>query len=109
MSYEKKISIESRYKDTQILQSPVTPSLVYWRSWNCPLEFLYFAGNTTKHVVRSFEVGRLDIVSNQYFGTPRMWWCIAALNGITNPIVDMAAGDEIIIPDPRVVALYTGR
>lgn len=49
------------------------------------------------HVVKSNEVGRLDIISNEYYGTPTYWWAIALANEFIDPFI-LNVGDLIRIP-----------
>lgn len=49
------------------------------------------------HVVLKKEEGRLDIISNNYYGTPAYWWAIALANGFIDPFV-VNAGAMIRIP-----------
>ena len=49
------------------------------------------------HVVKQSEVGRLDIISNQYYGSPIYWWAIALANDFIDPFI-VNEGDLIRIP-----------
>lgn len=44
---------------------------------------------------------RPDLLSNQEYGTPRLWWVFALRNPdlINDPIEDFLAGMEIYIPE----------
>lgn len=52
--------------------------------------------------VESNREGRLDLISNDYYSTPNMWWAIMAYNKMTN-INWPKTGDIINIPDPVLV------
>ena len=49
------------------------------------------------HVVTPDEEGRLDIISNRYFGTPTYWWAIAIANGYIDPFA-VKPGTMVRIP-----------
>ena len=54
------------------------------------------------HDLSAGEAGKLDIVSFYYYGTPDLWWVIAAANNILNPL-RVAAGQRLRIPSIDVV------
>lgn len=41
---------------------------------------------------------RLDLISEQFYGIPDLWWVIADVNGIVDPLVGPAQGDILRIP-----------
>ena len=41
---------------------------------------------------------RLDLISTQFYGVPDLWWVIAAVNDIGDPLVGVPAGTLIRIP-----------
>lgn len=49
------------------------------------------------HVVDFKEEGRLDIISNLYYGTPDFYWAIALANNIIDPFI-LKANTIITIP-----------
>lgn len=53
---------------------------------------------------------RPDILSNDLYGTPVYWWVFAVRNRniIKDPIWDMVAGTEIIVPSLQTVRKATG-
>jgi len=42
-----------------------------------------------------------DEVSRQYLGDANLWWIIAAVNGIIDPMVELYPGRKITIPGAR--------
>ena len=38
-----------------------------------------------------------DSISEFYYGTPYLWWVIAAINNVTNPFEELNEGDSIKI------------
>ena len=49
------------------------------------------------HIVSPQEEGRLDIISNLYYGTPDRYWAIAMANNILDPLV-IVTGTVLKIP-----------
>ncbi len=41
---------------------------------------------------------RLDLLSNDFYGTPHLWWVIASVNNILDPLVAVPTGTELRIP-----------
>lgn len=46
----------------------------------------------------STGVYRLDLISNDFYGTPHLWWVIALVNDIIDPLVSVPEGTKIRIP-----------
>ena len=55
------------------------------------------------HVIVESDIGRLDTISYNYYGTPSLWWVIAHVNNIINPINDLVPGDILLIPSPDAI------
>jgi hypothetical protein len=43
-------------------------------------------------------VHRLDLISYQFYGTPQLWWVIAAVNNIVDPLYGAEDGTQLRIP-----------
>ena len=41
---------------------------------------------------------RLDKLANDYYNDPKLWWAIAQVNNIKNPLTDLKIGTMIRIP-----------
>jgi hypothetical protein len=41
---------------------------------------------------------RLDLISQLHFGTAELWWVIALVNNLIDPIAGVASGADIRIP-----------
>jgi nucleoid-associated protein YgaU len=41
---------------------------------------------------------RMDLISQQFYGTPDLWWAIARVNGILDPLLGPALGQVLRIP-----------
>lgn len=57
----------------------------------------------TFYSVEKQNENRLDLISNQFYGTPLLWWAIASMNHINNPL-DVKAG--IILRIPALSSIY---
>lgn len=42
--------------------------------------------------------GRLDLISQQFYGTPELWWVLALVNNLVDPLVGFVANTVIRIP-----------
>jgi len=42
--------------------------------------------------------GRLDLISNIFYGSPTYWWAIAEANAIVDPLVEVTTGAQLRIP-----------
>jgi hypothetical protein len=49
-------------------------------------------------VVPQAAVNRLDLVSNEFYGTPQLWWVIARVNNVLDPLVGLPQGTTIRVP-----------
>lgn len=99
---------DSRYKDTYVR---VTSSTAELGLWNPPLEFRTPKADWKTHVVRQNEVGFLDILAVQYFGSgmETLWWVIAQANGMVDPDAEMYAGMKLRVPTREDVLAYIAR
>ena len=50
------------------------------------------------YVMPQAEESRLDLISALFYGTPQLWWIIALVNNITDPIVGAPPGTALRIP-----------
>ncbi len=48
--------------------------------------------------VRAKEEGRLDLIAQRYYGNPKLYWLIAEVNYILDPINEVTVGRELRIP-----------
>lgn len=49
-------------------------------------------------VVPGAGVPRLDLLANDFYGTPALWWVLASVNNILDPLVSVPAGTAIRVP-----------
>lgn len=59
------------------------------------------------HEVKVHELGRLDLISYNYYGTPLYWWCIAVASGINDPL-SIEPGTRLRIPPLSSLASLKG-
>lgn len=55
-------------------------------------------------VVPPDGVERLDLISFSFFGTPELWWVIARLNNMQDPLTAVPVGTRIRIPTRQRLA-----
>lgn len=48
--------------------------------------------------------GRLDLISQQFYGTPELWWVIALVNNLIDPLVGFTTGQTIRVPKKERLA-----
>lgn len=50
--------------------------------------------------------GRLDLIADDRYGSAQLWWVLALVNNITDPMTEPAVGTFLRVPDPeRLVSL----
>ena len=56
---------------------------------------------TNPIIVESKYEARPDVLANDLYGNPRLWWVFAEFNQdkLIDPILDLKAGMEIIVPE----------
>ena len=71
-----------------------------WRAPTIPTE------DAVRHTVTSEDVGHIDLIAWRYYGdgNEHLWWVIAWVNRISNPITDMYIGQQILIPAENDIA-----
>lgn len=89
-----------RYKNLRRIQDPETKK-IHHETW---FQKIVDESNEDQYMIVSIaEEGRLDIIANQYYNTPRFWWVIALANNIIDPF-DIPIGTTLRIP--VIVSLY---
>lgn len=69
-----------------------------WRAPTIPTD------TATRHTVTSADVGHMDAIAKKYYNDERLWWVIAWVNRIKNPITDMVVGQQLLIPELAEIA-----
>lgn len=49
-------------------------------------------------IVPSAGVPRLDLLANDFYGVPDLWWILASINNIIDPFVSVPEGTVIRVP-----------
>lgn len=94
----------SRYKGSRYFnrKSYGVPSTVEPETWSPP-EILP-SPNDRFTTVKAGEVGRLDLISARVYGTDKLWWVIAYINDIIDPIEGTYVNRELRYPPFDTVA-----
>lgn len=50
------------------------------------------------YVVPPTGTNRFDLISQLFYGTPELWWLIAEVNDIVDPLTGVAPGTTIRVP-----------
>lgn len=66
---------------------------IYSYPWACEIQ----ESEGDVYIEITSEV-RLDKLANDYYGDSKLWWAIAQINNIKNPLTDMKIGMLIRIP-----------
>lgn len=59
---------------------------------------IYSLTNTEKFIPAGYE-HRPDLISNLFFDTPKHWWVVMELNGLSDPFESLKTNDRVILPD----------
>jgi hypothetical protein len=51
------------------------------------------------YAVRQGSENRLDRISFSFYGTAKLWWAIAQVNNLVDPMMDIPTGTQLRIPD----------
>lgn len=89
-----------RYKNVRRLKDNVTGKFYHE---TVPQTFITRSEEDQYIVVTDINENRLDIIANEYYGTPNYWWVIAQANYIIDPF-DVPVGTQLRIPP--TISLY---
>ena len=91
-----KLQTKSRFALTKIhIDDSVLPGAERFGLWIAPdIDMTEY----DQFVVTTGNLGRLDWIANETLGDSSLWWAIAYVNGIKNPLTDMTAGMDLLIP-----------
>lgn len=62
------------------------------------------ADSDSAYVVVQAVENRLDLISTAFYGVPNLWWVIAAVNNLVDPLADVMTGTTLRIPDKARLA-----
>ena len=91
-------SNRSRYQILRVINDNTTNR--YLETQN--QKFIPESDQDSYHIVQATEVGRLDIISNKYYGTPVYWWAIALANEFIDPFI---VNEGVMIRIPSLMSL----
>ena len=65
-------------------------------------------GNEITRIISRHHRNRPDLLSNELYGTPQLWWIFKMINPdkLNDPIWDFKEGVEILTPSPTDVSSY---
>ena len=74
--------------------------------WKAPE--VEITGNEITMTISRHYRNRPDLLSNELYGTPQLWWVFKMLNPdkLNDPVWDFIEGVEIITPSPSDVSAY---
>ena len=84
--------VEESFKNTRIntiVNSPIFDNLAL----NIETAYEYDVG----YIPAGYE-HRPDLISNVFYGSPKNWWLLMFVNGITDPFEGFNANQRILIP-----------
>jgi len=55
-------------------------------------------------LVPSAGVPRLDLLANDFYGTPQLWWVLASVNNILDPLASVPERTAIRVPTKERLA-----
>ena len=101
---------ESRYTQTQLTQvrgdGNELLNTYVWNVWR-PIK-ITLSRDDVFYRVKDSDVGRLDLVAVRTYGKSELWWVIAYVNDIKDPLQDVEVGSLIRLPSLRRIqeAIY---
>lgn len=57
-----------------------------------------------RYVITAVDLQRLDLIAHRFYGDSRLWWAIALVNKIKNPLTDLTIGQVLMIPQKSAIA-----
>lgn len=111
-----KIPITSRYQQTKLFEQqysekdPSQGKFTFFGTWSIPE--IPESDTDTFITAREGDMVRLDALAKEYYGNEALWWVIALVNEVYDPIYEATvAGKTLRIPDAgRVISvLFKGQ
>ena len=56
------------------------------------------------YTVTQGETSRLDLISQRFYGTPELWWAVAVVNNMVDPLLGFASNQTIRMPTKNRLA-----
>lgn len=86
----------SRYlQSDQHLDAVVSPGTLRWGLWQKPDINM---SDYDTYVVKDLDQKRLDYIAYLAYGESRLWWAIALVNNIANPLDTIPVGTVLRLP-----------
>ena len=62
--------------------------------------------DAARHTVTSKDLGHIDLIAWEHYGSgnEKLWWVIALVNKLKNPVTDMFIGQQLFIPPINEIA-----
>jgi hypothetical protein len=79
----------------------VSPGRLRFGLWKVPLIDL---AEYDLYTVTQGDLQRIDRIASQMLGDPALWWAIAIVNNIANPLKDLTVGTTLVIPHASSVS-----
>ena len=98
------LPLNSMWKDTEVITN--SDNNMYFGMWIRPLEIADMLDDAEERQVVYSDIGRLDRIAHEKYGDVGLWWIVAVVNNIVDPVAGMSVGDTLLIPArSRVLAL----
>lgn len=91
-----------RYSETPIVEEKGVKYYSFWQKPPIDIVDVRVVAITSKYV------GRWDLLAHEYLGDMSLWWVIADLNNIQDPLYELKEGEEIAIPILTTTLVLTG-
>jgi hypothetical protein len=95
---------EDQYRKTRVyIDGTIIPGIRRRGVWRAPI---FLTADAERHTVTSMDVGHIDLIAQTYYGigNEKLWWVIAWVNRIKNPLSDMYIGQQLLIPAVNEIA-----
>lgn len=93
--------LDSRYRLTsKHVDDGVVSGRVRFGVWVPP--DIDMTGAST-HTVKIQDQSRIDLLAYDYYDDVSLWWVIARVNNIKNPLIELVPGTELKIPTKAAV------
>lgn len=61
-------------------------------------------GSDEVYIVPQAGAARLDLIAHKFYGTPDLWWVLARVNNLSDPLVGFPSGAKIRVPTRQRLA-----
>lgn len=81
-----------RYSETPIVEESGIKFYGFWK--RLPISIV----DVNIITITSEYAGRWDLLAREYLGDMSLWWVIADLNNLQDPLYELREGENIIVP-----------